>query len=125
MTELDQTLRGVSEKWPKVWALGSADIIPFSKALVAQMKPFIRHLYETGLKQKTIERYLDNLWVIGCETAHRLRNEPELRETASLKSLLEDIESGESELQEYADAKTRRKSLETTFRRLLRFLRSR
>ncbi len=39
----------------------------YGQGLLEAMRPFIDHLIMKGLKNKTIRRHMDNLWVLGGE----------------------------------------------------------
>jgi hypothetical protein len=39
----------------------------YGQGLLEAMRPFIEHLIMNGLKNRTIRRHMDNLWVLGGE----------------------------------------------------------
>lgn len=53
-------------EWPERWKLDENDV-PYGKALLDAMRPFIEHLISAGLQEKTIEDHIDNLWLLGGE----------------------------------------------------------
>jgi len=108
------------DSWSKSWA-GSAADIPVGEGLVAELRPFIRHLYERGLSPKTIRRHLDNTWVIGGEIVRQVVQEPNHRNTHPRQLLLDAIGLGEAPLA-WGASETEQRSFDATARQLLRFL---
>lgn len=66
--------RGLSE-WPERWMGEEADLPP-GRQLVAAFIPFLLHLATSGLARRTIQRHVDNLWVLGGEIVRDLNEEP-------------------------------------------------
>jgi len=50
--------------WPKSWACVSEDIV-YGREIVRIFKPFLSHLIESDLLDKTIKKHIDNLWLLG------------------------------------------------------------
>jgi len=115
-------LFALMDSWPKSWA-GSAADIPVGEGLVAELRPFIRHLYKRGLSPRTIRRHLDNTWVIGGEIIRIVVEEPKRRKTHPRQLLLDAIDLAEAPLARGASEQEQR-SFDATARRLLRFLNS-
>jgi hypothetical protein len=53
-------------EWPDRWAGVQKDIL-FGEGIVDAMRPFVVHLIARGLKEKTIRKHMDNLWLLGGE----------------------------------------------------------
>ncbi len=115
-------LLALMDSWPNSWA-GSAADIPVGEALVAELRPFIRHLYDRNLSPKTIRRHLDNSWMIGGEIIRDVVHQPKRRHTHPRQLLLDAIDLGEAPLVWDASEKEQR-SFDATARKLLRFLTS-
>jgi hypothetical protein len=47
--------------------------------LVACFRPFLEHLVGSDLSPKTIQRHVDNLWLLGGEIIRDLHHDPTLR----------------------------------------------
>lgn len=54
------------------------DLAPGRK-LVEYFTPFLLHLAASGLSKKTIQRHVDNLWLLGGEIIRDVNEEPPLR----------------------------------------------
>jgi hypothetical protein len=108
------------DRWPQSWA-GSAADIPVGEGLVAEIRPFIQHLADSGLSPKTVRRHLDNAWVIGGEIIRQIVWEPERRDDNPRQILLDAIDLGEAPLvQPFSEQEQR--SLDATAKKLFRFL---
>lgn len=108
------------DDWPASWA-GTAADEPVGRALVARLRPFMRHLQEKKLSAKTMRRHLDSLWVIGGEVIRQIGYEPTARVKSANDLLLEAIAGGEAPLvHDLVDGY--QASLDATARKLLHFL---
>jgi hypothetical protein len=47
--------------------------------LVTLFRPFLEHLAASNLSPKTIQKHVDNMWVLGGEFIRDLHNDPPLR----------------------------------------------
>jgi len=108
------------DRWPDSWA-GVSEDRQVGAALVARMRPFVVHLQELDLSQKTIRRHLHNLWVLGGEIIRQVNYEPELRKSEPRQLLLDSVADGQAPLVPHATEDEQR-SFDATARRLLRFL---
>src|SRR5437899_12873901 len=52
--------------WPRSWMGWEKDLPPGEK-LVACFRPFLEHLVCSDLSRKTIQKHVDNMWVLGGE----------------------------------------------------------
>ena len=66
------------EEWPQRWMGFPADLPP-GRQIVACYRPFLDHLSERGLSDKTIRKHVNNLWVLGGEIIRLLNDTPSLR----------------------------------------------
>ena len=108
------------DSWPQSWAGYPADI-PVGQGLVAELRPFMRHLYERNLSPKTVRRHLNNTWAIGGEIIRQVVEQPRRRKTHPRQLLLDAIDCGEAPLVWNASEEEQR-SFDATARQLLRFL---
>ena len=53
-------------EWPDRWA-GVQKDIPYGQGMLDAMRPFVAHLIASGLKEKTIRKHMDSLWLLGGE----------------------------------------------------------
>ena len=54
------------EEWPSRW-MGIDEDLVYGKKLLEEMRPFAAHLISSGLSKKTIDKHLENLWLLGGE----------------------------------------------------------
>src|SRR5216683_1900867 len=52
--------------WPRSW-MGLEKDLPPGKQLVTLFRPFLEHLAMSNLSPKTIQKHVDNMWVLGGE----------------------------------------------------------
>jgi len=64
--------------WPRSW-MGWEKDLPPGEELVACFRPFLEHLVSSDLSPKTIQRHVDNLWLLGGEIIRDLHHDPTLR----------------------------------------------
>ena len=64
--------------WPRSW-MGWEKDLPPGEELVACFRPFLEHLVGSDLSPKTIQRHVDNLWLLGGEIIRDLNQDPSLR----------------------------------------------
>jgi hypothetical protein len=115
-------LLALMDPWPQSWA-GSATDIPVGQALVAQLRPFIRHLNDLGLSPKTLRHHLDSCWVIGGEIVRQVVEQPQRRRLPPRRLLLDAIGLGIAPFVGGA-TEDEQSAFDATARRLLRFLTS-
>ena len=108
------------DRWPESWQSIPEDI-PAGEALVVRMKPFVKHLRQIGLAEKTIKRHLDNLWAIGGEIVRSFDYEPEKRKRSPRELLWEAVESGDAPLVWGAD-EAEQELIDVTARKLKKFM---
>ena len=53
--------------------------LPPGEQLVTLFRPFLEHLAQSNLSPKTIQKHIDNMWVLGGEFIRDLHNDPSLR----------------------------------------------
>ena len=96
------------------------DLRPGEK-LVACFRPFLEHLASSDLSPKTIQKHVDNLWVLGGEIIRDLNQTPSLRKVPVERLLSDLIEDG-GPLRYHCDSEDQQRSFESTCRKFCRFL---
>ena len=97
-----------------------ADVAP-GQAIVECFRPFLRHLRDRDLSDKTIRKHARNLWVLGGEIIRLLSDTPSLRKKP-VDALVFDVVEDGGPLPHGCDSQDELRSFESTCRRLRRFL---
>lgn len=109
------------DTWPRPW-MGLEKDLPPGEQLVACFRPFLEHLASSSLSPKTIRRHVDNLWLLGGEIIRDLNYDPSQRKVAVHK-LLRDAIGADGGPLIYNGSEDAQYSLDSTCRKLHRFLR--
>jgi hypothetical protein len=96
------------------------DLPPGAK-LVACFRPFLEHLVSSNLSSKTIQRHVDNLWVLGGEIIRDLNEDPSLRKLPVDRLLYDLIDTDGGPLIHNGSEEEQR-SFNSTCRKFHRFL---
>ena len=75
--------------WPRSW-MGLEKDLPPGEQLVTLFRPFLEHLAMSNLTPKTIQKHVDNIWVLGGEFITELNYTPSLRK-APVEKVLADM----------------------------------
>ena len=59
--------------------MGLEKDLPPGEQLLALLRPFLEYLAASDLSAKTIQKHVDNVWVLGGEFIRDLHNDPPLR----------------------------------------------
>jgi len=116
---LERYCRGL-EGWPRSWMGWEKDLPPGEK-LVICFRPFLEHLVGSELAPKTIQKHVDNLWVLGGEIIRDLNETPSLRKVPVERLLADLVEDG-GPLLYHSDSEEAQRSFESTCRKFRRFL---
>jgi hypothetical protein len=108
------------DNWPRSW-MGLEKDLPPGEALVVCFRPFIEHLAASSLSPKTIRRHVDNLWLLGGEIIRDLNYTPALRKVPAEK-LIRDVVGADGGPLIYNGSEEEQRSLDSTCRKLYRFL---
>ena len=95
------------------------DLLPGQK-LVECFTPFLLQLAGSGLSKKTIQKHVDNLWVLGGEIIRDLQETPKLRKTP-MHELVDTVLENDGPLLYHCDSEEQQHSFESTCRKLRRF----
>jgi hypothetical protein len=116
---LERYCRGL-ESWPRSWMGWEKDLPPGEK-LVACFRPFLEHLVSSNLSPKTIQKHVDNMWVLGGEIIRDLNQTPSLGKVPVERLLTDLVEDG-GPLLYHSDSEEQQRSFESTCRKFRRFL---
>jgi hypothetical protein len=105
--------------WPRSWMGLEKDLLPGEQLLVL-FRPFLEHLAASHLSPKTIQKHVDNMWVLGGEFIRDLNYDPPLRKRPVEKHLFEMIADGGPLL--YHGGEDQQRSFDSTCRKFRRFL---
>jgi hypothetical protein len=119
--ELERYCRGLND-WPRAWMGWEKDVPPGEK-LVACFRPFLEYLVACAdLSPKTIQKHVDNLWVLGGEIIRDLNETPSLREKTIEQILFEVIDDEGGPLIYGVSSEQQQRSFDSTCRKFQRFL---
>jgi hypothetical protein len=100
--------------------MGLEKDLPAGEQLVACLRPFLEYLATSDLSPKTIQKHVDNMWLLGGEFVRDLNDNPSLRKRPVEQLLLTIIEDGGPLL--YHGGEDEQRSFDSTCRKLRRFL---
>lgn len=95
------------------------DLLP-GEQLAALVRPFLESLAASDFSPKTIQKHVDNMWVLGGEFIRDLHNDPSLRKKPVHRVLSAMIEYGGPLL--YHGGEDQQRSFDSTCRKFRRFL---
>ncbi|MBN1603886.1 MAG: hypothetical protein JW915_19905 [Chitinispirillaceae bacterium] len=84
-------------EWPRSWQGVKEDIL-YGQEIIKYMIPFIDEIKSKGQSIKTINKHIDNLWVLGGNIIKELNDYEENRELPALKMILNNIDNNEGPL---------------------------
>ena len=99
--------------------MGLEEDLPPGEQLVACFRPFLQYLAESDLSPKTIQKHVDNMWVLGGEYIRDLNDDPALRKQPVDRVLSERIEFGGPLL--YHGDEDQQRLFDSTCRKFQRF----
>jgi len=95
------------------------DVLP-GEQLLALFRPFLEYLAASDLSPKTIQKHVDNMWVLGGEFIRDLHYDPSLRKKPVERVLSGMIDYGGPLL--YHGGEEQQRSFDSTCRKFRRFL---
>jgi hypothetical protein len=105
--------------WPRSW-MGLEKDVPPGEQLVTLIRPFLEYLAGSNLSPKTIQKHVDNMWMLGGEFNRDLHNDPPLRKRPVDQVLFKMIEYGGPLL--YHGGEDQQRSFDSTCKKLRQFL---
>jgi hypothetical protein len=100
--------------------MGLEKDLPPGEQLIALFRPFLEHLAASDLTPATIQKHVDNMWVLGGEFIRDLHSDSSLRKKPAEQTLLKMIEFGGPLL--YHSGEDQQRSFDSTCRKYRRFL---
>ena len=107
-------------EWPDRWH-GVRKDIPYGQGILAAMRPFVAHLISSGLKEKTIRKHLDNLWLLGGEIIRSVSMSEEY-DIPPAENLRRNVDKNGGLYCRDLNSETQEKSYDATCRKLHKFL---
>jgi hypothetical protein len=101
--------------------MGLEQDLPPGEQLLALLRPFMEHLASSSLSKRTIQRHVDNLWLLGGEIIRDLHYDPSLRKLTAEQLLRNVIHEDGGPLIHNGSEEDQR-SFDSTCRKLHRFL---
>ena len=101
--------------------MGEDKDLPPSRRLVECFTPFLLHLAASGLSTRTIQRHVDNVWILGGEIIRDLNETPSLRRK-DVEHLLFDVLDDEGGPLIHNGSDDEQRSFDSTCRKFHRFL---
>jgi hypothetical protein len=111
------------DDWPQSWHVEPADI-PVGQQIVQVLAPFLLHLLDQGLAKATFRRHRDNLWALGGELIRCRYDDDELAKKHVNDALRQLTRNDGGPLMWPRITESEQDSLDTTCRKLNRFLRA-
>ena len=96
------------------------DLVP-GQMIVLYFMPFLLHLAGSGLTKKTVQKHVDNLWILGGEIIRDLQETPKLRKKP-VGELIDILLENDGPLLYHCDSEEQQRSFESTCRKLRRYL---
>ena len=110
------------QDWPESW-MGEEKDLPPGRRIVESFTPFLLHLAASGLSKRTIQKHVDNLWVLGGEIIRDLNEDSSLRKVAA-EQLLHNVLHQDGGPLIHNGSENEQRSFDSTCRKLHRFLES-
>lgn len=101
--------------------MGEEDDLLAGRKLIESFTPFLLHLAASGLTKKTIQRHVDNLWILGGEIIRDVNEQNSLRKVAP-RQLIGNVISQHGGPLIHNGSEDEQRSFDSTCRKLHRFL---
>jgi len=109
------------DDWPRRWAGDKSDL-PIGGRIVQAMHSFLLAMMEEGLAPTTINRHLDNLWLLGGEIIYRVQDDRKLKKSAGDDLILQFVDEEGGPLSKHLSTEEEQKPFDGTCRKFYRFL---
>jgi hypothetical protein len=96
--------------------------LPPGTDLVATFRPFLEYLTASDLSPKTIQKHVDNMWLLGGEIIRDLNETPSLRKKTIEQLLADLIDDDGGPLIHGGQHEQQQRSFDSTCRKFMRFL---
>jgi hypothetical protein len=102
--------------------MGMEKDLPPGEQLLALFRPFLEYLAASDLSPKTIQKHVDNLWVLGGEIIRDLNETPSLRKKNIEQILFDVLDDDGGPLIYGVSSEQQQRSFDSTCRKFHRFL---
>jgi len=109
------------DHWPATWKGMDADIATGRK-IVEVIRPFLGALVAHGQARSTINRHLNNLWLLGGEIITRIHHDAALRRKRGRDLLLAFVDDEGGPLCRHIHTEADQRAFDSTCRKLARYL---
>jgi hypothetical protein len=120
MTSRIEKLWADFHEWPERWKGFDKDV-PYGKGIIEIYKPFVEELL-SHYSKSTVNRHLNNLWLLGGELIRKINMNPVLRKKAPIDLLLENVDETGGPYCRHLDSEEQMRAYEATCRKLYKFL---
>jgi hypothetical protein len=108
-------------QWPERW-MGVPPDIEYGERLLTIFEPFVENLITKKLAKKTLERHIDNLWLLGGELIRLINQDEDSRDMEPLELIMENIRLDGGPYCRHLQTENEIKSFDSTCRKLYKFL---
>ena len=109
------------KKWPDAWKFTKADVA-MGKEIVQAIEPFVLAAVNEGASGTTINRHLNNLFLMGGEIIRAAQTDDELRKLDGRALVLRFVDEQGGPYCRHVDTEADQKTYDSTCRKLWRFL---
>lgn len=120
MTSRIEKLWADFHEWPERWKGVDKDV-PYGKGIIEIYKPFVEELL-SHYSKSTVNRHLNNLWLLGGELIRSINMDPEDRGKTPMELLLDNIDETGGPYCRHLDSEEQMRAYEATCRKLFKFL---
>jgi hypothetical protein len=85
------------------------------------LRAFLLQLAAAGLSKKTVQKHIDNLWLLGGEIIRGLQETPKLRKKP-VNEVIDTLLENDGPLIYHCESEEQQRSFESTCRKLSRYL---
>ena len=109
------------DDWPRRLAGDNSDL-PIGGRIVQTMHSFLLAMMEEELAPTTINRHLDNLWLLGGEIIYHVHDDRKLKKSAGDDLILQFVDEEGGPLSKHLSTEEEQKPFDGTCRKFYRFL---
>lgn len=116
MVDVDRIIKA----WPKSWAGAKADEV-FGEKLLVELRPFVASLVAKGYAKRTLDRHLENLFLMGGEIIREVSSNEEYAADPG-EVLRNSVDEEGGPLCQHLYTEEQQQAYDATCRRLHKFL---
>jgi hypothetical protein len=114
-------LNAAMDAWPGAWKGMDGDVATGRK-IVDGMRRFVVALIANGLSRSTINRHMNNLWLLGGEIVSRTHHDVELKRKPGQNLLQAFVDAEGGPLCRHNNTEAEQRAFDSTCRKLHQFL---